>query len=65
MPFVDYKEIIKYLISSLPPTRMLMAEVTDEDTQKVIVLTTSGLKEKYPTTPTRMVGIALVGIDRK
>jgi SAM-dependent methyltransferase len=65
MPFEDHEEIVKYLVSSLPPMRMLTADMSKEEIQKVVNLTTGWLKKKYPTTPARMVGTALIAVGRK
>jgi len=65
MPFEDHEEIVKYLVSSLPPMRMLTADMTKEEIQKVVNMTTGWLRKKYPTTPARMVGTALIAVGRK
>ena len=65
MPFENHEEIVKYLVASLPPMRMLTADMTEEEIQKVVDLTVDWLKKKYPTTPARMVGTALIGIGQK
>ena len=65
MPFEDHEEIVQYLVSSLPPMKMLTADMTKEEIQKVVDMTIDWLKNKYPTTPARMVGTALIAIGRK
>ncbi len=61
MPFEDHEEIVRYLVSSLPPLRMLAADMTEEKIQKIVDhLMLGWLVEKYPTTPARMVGTALI-----
>lgn len=64
MPFEDH-EIVMWLVESLPPRRILTRELTDEKIQKVVGLTVGWSRERYPVTPARVQGTALIGVGLK
>ncbi|CAN8098923.1 unnamed protein product [Discula destructiva] len=65
LPFTDYDEICRFILTKMPLAARVVARMTDEEVLQTHALMVSDLKTKYPTVPAKMVGKATVAYCRK
>ena len=65
MPFESHEAVVRFLTTTYPLMKLLAADMTEEELKKVYELMMDWIKEKYPSTPARMVGKAFIALGRK
>lgn len=65
LPFTDYDEICRFILTKLPLAAPVVAQMSDEEVLQTHALMVSDLKAKYPSVPAKMVGKATVAYCRK
>ena len=65
MPFDDYDEIARYILTKFPGMIMITDDMSHTELEEVRDLMVEHIKEKHPTTPSRLIGTAIIGVGRK
>lgn len=65
MPFDDYDEIARFVLTQFPGMSKMTEDLTSEEMEKVLNMAVEYLKTNHPSVPSRMKGTAIVGIARK
>lgn len=65
MPFDDYDEIARYILTQFPGMSRMTGDMTREDLEKVRDLMVEYIKSKHPVAPGRLTGTAIIGAGRK
>ncbi|KAI1439029.1 S-adenosyl-L-methionine-dependent methyltransferase [Xylaria sp. CBS 124048] len=65
MPFQDYGEICRFILTKLPLAARVIQQMTDEEVLQTFDLMKADLQAKYPSLPAKMVGKATIAYARK
>lgn len=65
LPFDDYAEICRFILTKLPLSSRVVAQMTDEELLRTHDLMVRDLKDWYPTVPAKMVGKATIAYAKK
>ncbi|ERT00696.1 hypothetical protein HMPREF1624_01928 [Sporothrix schenckii ATCC 58251] len=65
MPFDDHAEICRFILTKMPPSARMVAQMTDEEVVRTHELMVQDLREWYPSVPAKMVGKATIAFAKK
>lgn len=65
MPFEDHAEICRFILTKMPLSARVVAQMTDEEILQTHELMVKDLKARHPTVPAKMVGKATMTYCRK
>jgi ubiquinone/menaquinone biosynthesis C-methylase UbiE len=65
MPFDDYDEIARYILTQFPGMSRMTGDMSREELEKVRELMVEHIKAKHTSVPGRLKGTAIIGIGRK
>ncbi|GAB1319229.1 Methyltransferase type 11 domain-containing protein [Madurella fahalii] len=65
MPFEDYAEICRFMLTKMPLAARAVTQMTDEEVLRTHELMVKDIKARHPTVPAKMVGKATIAYCRK
>ena len=65
MPFEDYDALARFILTKFPGMARMTSDMTEQELEQTRDLMVDHVKTKYPTTPARLKGTAIVGMGKK